>query len=101
MTLSTSDGSINVSECSGENKLKTSDGNITFDRVSGSLSAVTSDGNIRGSFDQVDDELYMRTSDGTIDITIPEGIGLDLDLRAEKIRNLTKEFRWDFKRKVN
>ena len=90
--LSTSDGNITVVECSGKNKLKTSDGSISFDRVNGSLSAVTSDGNIRGTLDEVRDEIYMRTSDGTIDITVPDGIGLDLDLRADKIKTSLRNF---------
>jgi hypothetical protein len=82
---STSDGNITISKAEGNTSLKTSDGHITFKELTGSFSGVTSDGNIRGSFVQLKKELVARTGDGNIDITLPDRLGLDLDIKGESL----------------
>jgi hypothetical protein len=82
---STSDGNITISRAEGNTSLKTSDGHITFKELTGSFSGVTSDGNIKGSFIQLKKELTARTGDGNIDITIPDRMGLDLDIKGESL----------------
>lgn len=83
--LVTSDGNIDVFDTKGEIFAHTSDGNITFDDLKGSLEAETSDGNIKGSIIDLYKKLDLSTSDGDIDIIIPDGLGLDLELRGERI----------------
>ena len=82
---STSDGNIMLSNVEGNTSAKTSDGHITFKELSGSLTGSTTDGNIRGSFVQLKRQLTARTGDGNIDITIPDQLGLDLDINGESL----------------
>jgi hypothetical protein len=82
---STSDGNIVISDVQGNTSSKTSDGHITFKELSGSFTGITSDGNIRGNFVQLKQELTVRTGDGNINITIPDRLGLDLDISGESL----------------
>lgn len=81
----TSDGNIDLTDISGKALVKTSDGDISFREISGSLTAVTSDGGVRGNMVQLKGELTVRTSDGNINVTIPDKLGLDLDIRGEDL----------------
>lgn len=81
----TSDGSIKLTYVTGNASARTSDGHISFQDLSGSLTAITSDGNIYGNIVKLQDKLSARTSGGNIDISIPDNLGLDLDIRGESI----------------
>lgn len=83
--ISTSDGNIRLEQVRGYVSLKTSDGDISFDKLSGSLKASTSDGNIRGSIVDLKKELVLKTSDGTIDVTVPNQLGLDLMMKGSSL----------------
>ena len=85
VTSSTSDGNIMLTNVEGNTSAKTSDGHITFKELSGSLTGSTTDGNIRGNFVQLKRQLTARTGDGNIDITIPDQLGLDLDINGESL----------------
>lgn len=93
---STSDGNIKLDKVKGDIVVKTSDGYIDFREISGSFKASTSDGNIRGNVVDLRKELTLKTSDGNIDVTLPEQLGLDLDIKAESIdvpfKNFTGKF---------
>lgn len=95
--LVTSDGHIDMLDTKGEVFAHTSDGNISFDDLKGSLEAETSDGHIKGSISDLYKKLDLSTSDGDIDITIPDGLGLDLELRGERISVELD----DYRRKTN
>ncbi len=81
----TSDGNIALSKISGNIFVKTSDGDIKFTDLSGSFTASTSDGNVSGSILKLTRELTVKTSDGNIIVTIPDNLGLDLDVKAESL----------------
>ncbi len=81
----TSDGSIKLNQVTGSASARTSDGHITFQDFSGSLTAVTSDGNITGNVVSLKDKLSVRTSGGNIDLTLPDHLGLDLNIHGESI----------------
>jgi hypothetical protein len=81
----TSDGNIALSQVSGDITISTSDGDISFNNVSGSVKASSSDGNIRGNILELKKSLAVRTSDGNISITIPDRLGLDLDIKGESL----------------
>jgi DUF4097 and DUF4098 domain-containing protein YvlB len=93
---STSDGNIDLKKVKGDISVKTSDGYIGFKEISGSFKATTSDGNIKGSVVELKDELALKTSGGNIDVTIPNQLGLDLDIKGESIdvpfENFTGKF---------
>lgn len=81
----TSDGNIVLSKVTGDITISTSDGDIAFDNVSGSVKASSSDGNIRGNILELKRSLAVRTSDGNISITVPDRLGLDLDIKGESL----------------
>ena len=83
---STSDGNIELSQLNGNISVRTSDGDISFKNVSGSFKGVTSDGNIRGNLIELRKELSAKTGDGNIDITMPDHLGLDLNIKGESLK---------------
>lgn len=93
---STSDGNIKLNKVKGDIAVKTSDGYIDFREISGSFRASTSDGNIRGNVVDLKKELTLKTSDGNIEVTLPQALGLDLDIKGESIdvpfKNFTGKF---------
>ncbi|MEO9801867.1 MAG: DUF4097 family beta strand repeat-containing protein [Reichenbachiella sp.] len=90
--LTTSDGDIRLSQSQGDMVLNTSDGSISFRDLSGSLKARTSDGQIKGNMLKLEADLELRTSDGSIAVTVPDSMGLDLLLRGETIRTELDNF---------
>lgn len=88
----TSDGNIILENIRGNNSAKTSDGNIVFEEMRGSLTAQTSDGDIRGDLNQLTNKLYLKTSDGNISVSVPNGLGMDVRLKGEEINTILDEF---------
>lgn len=90
--LVSSDGDVRMSQCSGNMTMTTSDGAILFRNLEGSLKARTSDGQIKGNMLKLKANLELRTSDGSIAVTVPGAMGLDLLLRGETIRTALDNF---------
>lgn len=88
----TSDGNIALSHITGDITVSTSDGDIAFTDVSGSVKASSSDGNIRGNIVELKKSLAVRTSDGNISVTIPDRLGLDLDIKGESLNVTLNNF---------
>lgn len=82
---SSSDGNIRITKVKGDITARTSDGDISFEAVSGSMDAVTSDGNVRGTFADLRNPVTIRTSDGNIDLAVPKGLGLNLNIKGESL----------------
>jgi hypothetical protein len=99
VSSSTSDGKMQATNIKGDLSLKTSDGHIQFSAVEGSVFAHTSDGSIKGDIIKLHKELTLETGDGNIDVTIPDGLGLQLDIKAESIHTSLKNFQGHLKRK--
>jgi DUF4097 and DUF4098 domain-containing protein YvlB len=85
LEIKTSDGDIDLTEINGRTSVRTSDGNISFRNLAGSFSGTTSDGNIRGNILELKTELAAKTGDGNISVTIPDKLGLDLDIHGESL----------------
>lgn len=103
LILSTSGGSLELTDLKGEINASTSGGGIHADRVEGELKATTSGGSIH--MDHLSCSLETATSGGSIDVSItgmgkyvrisnssghvnlqiPSGKGINLDLEAGKI----------------
>jgi len=86
----TSGGSVHGKDVTGDIEAHTSGGNIDFENVSGSMDASTSGGNIDIDVTKLDKFLNLRNSGGSVHVTVPKNQGLDLDLKADRIR--TKDF---------
>ena len=103
VNLRTSGGRIEIQDSEGDMYAHTSGGSIRLEDVKGSIDAGTSGGSIRiygeadavkagtsgGSIDVkitgLTRELSLSTSGGSIDAELPEGMGMDLDLRANRV----------------
>jgi DUF4097 and DUF4098 domain-containing protein YvlB len=100
LELRTDDGSVRVSEASGDMTIVTRDGSITLERVGGRIDARSGDGSItvsgapsslaletrdgsvvvRAERDTVMTEDWsVRTGDGSVVVELPEGFGAELD----------------------
>lgn len=83
--LQTSDGDIEIYQALASVTAQTSDGSIQFRDCSGSFTAITSDGDITGNIIKLKTKLSLRTSDGDINIRIPDGLALNLKLKGGEI----------------
>lgn len=88
----TSGGTIKLAEASGEMNLHTSGGSINIDNVNGSIDARTSGGSINANLLSLKNQLKLKTSGGSISAVIPEGLGLDLDLKGNRVNTRLSNF---------
>ena len=96
----TGDGRIRVSDVRGNVKLRTHDGSVTGTSLDGNFDVLTEDGRIRldGSFSRlravtgdgsirvtvrdltvISDEWSLRTSDGSIELSLPDSLAANLE----------------------
>jgi len=92
LDASTSGGSIKLTEATGALKVSTSGGSITLNKVSGDISAHTSGGSIRADVEKIGKFLTLSTSGGSVHATIPNGLGLDLDLSGNRVKTTVSNF---------
>jgi DUF4097 and DUF4098 domain-containing protein YvlB len=103
ITAHTSGGGVNGDHIEGELITGTSGGGIDLHNMNCSLEATTSAGNLNAQMTGVGKYLKLHTSAGSIDLRLPAGQGMNLELSAEQINsNELKNFSgtWD-KRSVS
>jgi DUF4097 and DUF4098 domain-containing protein YvlB len=83
--VSTSGGSIRLSDVDGEMSLRTSGGSIRIEDSKGSVDGSTSGGSISANFAMVTGPIELSTSGGSVSVTIPEGVGFNLDARGSRV----------------
>jgi hypothetical protein len=88
----TSGGSINLEDIRGDIDVTTSGGGIKIDDAQGAVYASTSGGSINADITKLDDQLVLKTSGGSVRATIPSGLGLDLDLRGNRVNTSLNNF---------
>lgn len=88
----TSGGSINLKEAKGDLNVRTSGGSIHLDNISGSVDASTSGGGIHANITGLEKYLRLKTSGGSITATVPSGLGLDLDLKGNRVNTKLVNF---------
>ncbi len=88
----TSGGSIHLSHATGELDVHTSGGSIVMDDINGSVEATTSGGSIKAEVHSLGEYLTLHTSGGSINATIPQGLGLDLDLSGNRVNTQLTNF---------
>lgn len=86
------DGNIHLSSIKGSVSATTTDGNVSFKDIEGELTAFSFDGNMSGSSSVLTENISVRTNDGDINVTLPKGQGLVLDLKADDIDTDFKNF---------
>ncbi len=92
LVAKTSGGSINLTNVQNNVEVGTSGGSINMNEVSGSIKANTSGGNIKANISKLSGILDLRTSGGSIHATIPLRLGLDLDIKADRINTSLSNF---------
>ncbi len=88
----TSGGSIKLENSEGDLSVGTSGGSIRLYNISGSIDARTSGGSINAEINEIGDMLSLKTSGGSIHAVIPNGLGLDLDLRGNRVNTSLSDF---------
>jgi len=89
----TKGGNIQLSNLKGVTDVSTAGGNIKLHEISGSVKAVSRSGNISATIIKLNDKLELSTSAGSIDATIPKGLGLNLNLSADNIDTPLSNFK--------
>ena len=88
----TSGGSVNGGDIKGSLNTGTSGGSVRLANVSGSLKASTSAGSVEVSMVQLGQYLDLKSSAGSIRVTMPLEKGLDLNLKGNKVTIPLKNF---------
>jgi DUF4097 and DUF4098 domain-containing protein YvlB len=92
INVRTSGGHITANTVAGTLQAKTSGGHITLSKVDGTIEAKTSGGSITADVRSVGQYVDLRTSGGNVDISIPEGAGVDLTLRGTFVHGKLNNF---------
>lgn len=95
---STSGGRIRAENITGGISAKTSGGSITLEDISGDVEASTSGGSINAEINVPSEVIELRTSGGSISVTIPRDLGYDLDLKGNRVRADLNNFRGEYER---
>ena len=88
----TSGGSIKMDNAKGKLLVATSGGSIKLNEVAGAIDAHTSGGSIQANILELNNELRLNTSGGSIDATVPAGLGLNLDLKGNRVETVLTNF---------
>lgn len=81
----TSGGSVEGKTITGDLVAHTSGGSIRFDELSGNLETSTSGGSIHVSMKELGQYVRISNSSGNVDLDLPKGKGLDLDLAGGRV----------------
>jgi hypothetical protein len=83
VTASTSAGSISLRHATGPVVLHNSRGNIELEAIHAATQATSGGGSILASLDrQPKGDVILKTSDGSITVSIPQNVGVDVDARS-------------------
>jgi hypothetical protein len=82
----TSGGTIHSADIAGNLTAHTSGGSIYMSELTCSLDASTSGGNINIALTTLGEFVKINNSGGNIDLQLPKGKGINLDLSADKIK---------------
>lgn len=98
MNARTSGGHIDVDRSEGTLDLRTSGGHISLNDLSGTVEASTSGGSIDARLSGIEQFASLRTSGGSVNVTVPDGIGLTLDLKGSRVSTELKNFSGEVER---
>ncbi len=94
----TSGGSISANSIVGDLDVRTSGGRISLEGIEGDVIAKTSGGSINAEVISPKDVIDLRTSGGSITITVPRDSGYDLDLDGNRVRADLQNFRGEYEK---
>ncbi|MFZ0388901.1 MAG: DUF4097 family beta strand repeat-containing protein [Calditrichia bacterium] len=102
LQVSSTNGGIAVLRIEGKLELHTTNGRIKADEISGNVNANTTNGSLSVNFRNVktDDNMEFHTTNGSIDLQIPESIQCDLQAKTSN-GTITTDFPLEIKGKYN
>ncbi len=92
LDVRTSGGHISANTVAGTLQAKTSGGHIKLSDISGSIKAATSGGSITANLNTIDQFVDLKTSGGNVDLSIPNNIGVDLQLKGTFVHGTFNNF---------
>jgi DUF4097 and DUF4098 domain-containing protein YvlB len=98
ITAHTSGGGVEGDHIEGELITGTSGGGIDLKHMNGSLEATTSAGSLSAQIEHVGSYLKLHTSAGDVDLQLPAGQGLDLNLSGESVGQQPANFTGEWKK---
>jgi hypothetical protein len=101
VTAGTSGGSVSGELIKGDLSAHTSGGNVHMSDLAGSLDASTSGGNIDVSMTGMGKYVRIHNSGGNIDLQIPSGQGVDLNIHGERTHMATLNSLNNFKGSID
>lgn len=94
----TSGGSVSVNGLDGVAELRTSGGSMRLNNISANLNARTSGGSIRAELVAFYDDVTLRTSGGSIQISMPEVDHYNLELSGSRVNTNLRNFSGEMER---
>ena len=92
--LNTGGGRIYVKSARGYVKADTGGGDIVIDAIDGSVKATTGSGNISVTMvGESERDVSISTASGDVTLVVPDGLGMDLNLKLAYTDNAKKAFR--------
>ncbi|MBA4057264.1 MAG: hypothetical protein C0490_21300, partial [Marivirga sp.] len=85
LSAHTSGGPIDLQDARGDIEVSTSGGGIKLNNVDGSIEASTSGGGIHANVSTLTKYLRLKTSGGSIHAVVPTGLGMDLNLKGNRV----------------
>jgi len=83
--VNTSGGTIRIDQLIGNLEAKTSGGSIRLSALQGDVTAKTSGGSIHAEIIAPSNLIDLKTSDGSITISVPQEFGYDVDLDGQRV----------------
>jgi hypothetical protein len=96
--VQTSGGSIKIMQLNGDVKVGSSGGSVTPDEIAGSVDVNTSGGSVRAQLSDLEKELRIKSSGGSITAVVPGGLGLNLDLSGGRVNSSLSNFDGEVKK---
>lgn len=94
----TSGGSVTVNGLEGVADLRTSGGSMRLNQISAKMDASTSGGSIRAELVAFYDDVTLRTSGGSIQVTLPNISHYEMDLRGSRVNTNLRNFTGEMER---
>lgn len=84
VNIATTNGSINVDDVTGRVRMESTNGEIRAENITGLVRCNTTNGSIKIDFDDIpeEDEMFFRTTNGSIRLYLPDDFGGDVDLKT-------------------
>jgi DUF4097 and DUF4098 domain-containing protein YvlB len=78
--LSTTNGGVSVEDVEGNIRLRSTNGGLSVVNAAGTLDGVTTNGGISAQLNEVDGDLTLQTTNGSVTLKLPENLRASVDI---------------------